>query len=76
MEEKCRLPSMLNPSYDGGAGSRAAGSWLVRKIVAVAVRSSKGELRRGAWPAVAASTGGCVNRRHARSNCRAKWGGQ
>ena len=69
------MPSMLNPSCDGGPGSGAAGRWLVRKTVAVAVRSSKGELRRGVWPAVAASTGGCVNRRHARSNCRANWGG-
>ena len=74
-EEECQIPSMLNPSCVGGPGSGAVGRWLVRKMAAVGVRSSKGELRWGAWPAVTASTGGCVNRRHARSNCRAKWGG-
>ena len=62
-------------SSGGVPGSGAAGRWLVRKTVAVAVWSLKGELRHGAWPAVATSTGGCVNRRHARSNYMAKWGG-
>ena len=70
------MPSMLNPSCDGGPGSGAAGRWLVRKPVAEVVRSSKGVLRPGARPAVAASTGGCVNRRHAKSSCRANWGWQ
>ena len=74
--EECHMPRMLNPSCDGGPGSGAAGSWLVKKTVAVAMRNSKGELRRGAWPTAAAITGGCVNRRHARSNCKEKWWGQ
>ena len=67
--------SMRNPGCDGGPGSGAAVRWLVRKTVAVAVLRSNGELRKVVWPAVAASTGGCMNRRHARSNCKAKWGG-
>ena len=75
-EEECRMPSMRSPGCVGGPGSGAMGRWLVRTTVAVAVRSSKGEQRRGEWPAVAASTGGFVNTRHARSICRAKWGGQ
>ena len=39
-EEECHMPSMLNPSCDGEPGSGAVGRWLVRKTVAVAVRSS------------------------------------
>ena len=70
-EVECHMPSILNPNCVGGPGRGAAGRWSVRYTAAVAVRSSKGEMRWGEWPAVADRTGGCVNRRHARSNCRA-----
>ena len=70
-EVECHMPSILNLDWVGGPGCGAAGRRLVRKTAALALRSSKGETRRGEWPTVAGSTGGCVNRRHARSNCRA-----
>ena len=70
-EEECHMPSRLNPNCAGGPGRGAAGRCSERYNAVVAVRSSKGVTRRGEWPAVAARMGGCVNRRHARSNCRA-----
>ena len=70
-EVECHMPSILNPNCVGGPGRGAAGRRSERYTVVVAVRSSRGETRRGEWPAVAAMMGGCVNRRHARSNCRA-----
>ena len=68
-EEECHVPSRLNPNCVGGPGRGAAGRCSERYTAVVAVRSSKGVTRRGEWPAVAARMGGCVNRRHARSNC-------
>ena len=41
----CHMPSMLNPNWVARTGSGAAGSWLVRNIVVVAVRSSEGAMR-------------------------------
>ena len=70
-EEECHMPSRLNPNCVGGLGRGAAGRCSDRYTAVVAVRSSKGVTRRGKRPAVAARMGGCVNRRHARSNCRA-----
>ena len=70
-EEECHMPSRLNPNCVGGPGRGAAGRWSERYTAVVAVRSSKEVTRRGEWPAVAARMGGCVNRRHTRSNCRA-----
>ena len=69
--EECHMPIRLNPNCVGGPGCGAAGRRLERYTAVVAVRSSKGVTRRGEWPAVAARMGGCVNSRHARSNCRA-----
>ena len=68
-EEECHMPSRLNPNCVRGPGRGAAGRCSGRYTAVVAVRSSKGVTRRGDWPAVAARMGGCVNRRHARSNC-------
>ena len=71
VEEECHMPSRLNPNCVGGPGRGAAGRCSERYTAVVAVRTSKGVTRRGKWPAVAARMGGCVNRCHARSNCRA-----
>ena len=70
-EVECHMPSRLDPNCVGGPGRGAARRCSERYTAVVAVRSSKGVTRRGEWPAVAARMGGCVNRCHARSNCRA-----
>ena len=61
------------PQHCRGAGSR--GGW--EALGEVHCGGGRAELKRGdvaggvAGTAVAARMGGCVNRRHARSNCRA-----
>ena len=70
-KEECHMPSRLNSNCIGGPGRGAAGRCSERYTAVVAVRSSKRVTRRGERLAVAARMGRCVNRRHARSNCRA-----